>query len=210
MDNDNEKKRLLPPATRTRAGIGGPQTPAGKEVVKKNALKHGLCAQAVVIRAGDGQESQEKFDNLLTRLWRDLQPEGVVEEVLVERIAICYWRLGRCLRAELGETRKALDTCRLTWEQGRVDALRFAKVCPAQKDSRPALWQDSAGLEYLIQLWEAAWQEVADQDHLSAQINDLALRTFPQAGSVPWANRQAALEYIDREIGRLQTVQEIY
>ena len=210
MYNDNEEKKVLPPATRPRAGIGGPQTPAGKEVVKKNALKHGLCAQEVVIQTGDGQESQEKFDHLLDRLCADLQPQGVLEEMLVERIAVCYWRLGRCLRAEIGETRKALDTCRLTWEQGRVDALSFAKTHPAQGDSRPPLWQNSAGLEYLIQLWAMARLEVADQGHLSAQVNDLLLRTFPQARIVPWGNREAVLEYIDREIGRLQTVQEIY
>ena len=210
MDNDNEKKKVLTPATRTRAGIGGPQTPAGKEVVKKNALKHGLCAQEVVIQAGDGQESQGKFDHLLDRLCADLQPHGVLEEMLVERIASCYWRLGRCLRAEVGETRKALDTCRLTWEQDRMDALSYAKKCPRPKDSQRTLWQDSIGLNYLLQLWEAARREMADQGHLSAQVNDLVLRTLPLAQSVPWGNREMALQWIDREIGRLDAIREMY
>ena len=116
------KNKVLPPDNRPRAGIGGPQTPAGKAVVKKNALKHGLCAREVVIQAGDGQESQEEFDRLLARLWDDLQPQGALEEMQVERIAIFYWRLWRCLRAEMGETRKTLDNL-LTWERGRLDAL---------------------------------------------------------------------------------------
>ena len=50
----------------------------------------------------------------------------------------------------------------------------------------------------------------ADQGHLSAQVNDLVLRTLPQARSVPWGDREAVLALISREIGRLQTVQEIY
>jgi hypothetical protein len=65
-------------------------------------------------------------------LWADFRPQRAVEEMLVERIAICYWRLRRCLRAERGEIRKALDTCKLTWEQERFDALSYAKIFPAQ------------------------------------------------------------------------------
>jgi hypothetical protein len=63
---------------------------------------------------GEGQESQEEFNAFLEALWGDLRPKGALEEMLVERLAICYGRLRRCLRAELGETRKALDTCKLT------------------------------------------------------------------------------------------------
>ena len=200
----------LPEPFRPRAGIGGPQTPEGKEMVKKNALKHGLCAQAVVIQAGDGQESQEEFDYLLARLWEDLQPQGALEEIQVERIAVCYWRLRRCLMAEMGETRKVLDSCRLTWERERLDAFSFAKTYPSVKESRHTLWQDSLGLNYLIQLWEAARQELANQGHLSDQVNNLLLRTFPQADRVPWGNRKAALQWVDREIGRLQAIREIY
>lgn len=38
------------------------------------------------------------------------QPVGVLEEMLVEKIAVCYWRLRRVLRCEIGEIRKELDT----------------------------------------------------------------------------------------------------
>src|SRR5208282_5522104 len=204
------KNKVLPPATRPRAGIGGPQTPEGKAVVKKNSLKHGLCAREVVIQAGDGQESQEEFDHLLACLCDDLQPHGALEEMQVERIAVCYWRLWRVLRAEMGETRKSLNTCRLTWERGRLDALSHAKLFPCSKDSRRTLWQDSLGLNYLIQLWETARQEVAERGQLSAQVSELLTPALPQAGGIPWENREAALKCIDQEIGRLQAIREIY
>ena len=72
------------------------------------------------------------------------------------------------------------------------------------------MWQDSLGLNYLIQLWETARQEVADRGQLSAQVSELLTRALPQAGRIPWGNREAALKCIDQEIGRLQAIREIY
>jgi hypothetical protein len=63
-----------------------------------------------VITAGDGEESLEEFHALVGQLWEDYEPVGVVEESLVQRIAACWWRTARVLRAENGEIRKRLDT----------------------------------------------------------------------------------------------------
>ena len=96
----------------------GPKTPEGKRVARWNALKHGLLSKEVVIKTGGGKESGAAFRKLLTQLREDLQPEGVLEEMLVEKIAICYWRLRRVLRCEVGEIRKDLDQIRLGDSQG--------------------------------------------------------------------------------------------
>ena len=37
---------------------------------------------------------------LRAALWRDLAPEGALEEVLAHRVALCVWRLARATRAE--------------------------------------------------------------------------------------------------------------
>jgi len=87
----------------------GPRTRHGKRNVARNAMKHGLLARAVVITAGDGEENLKEFHTLLDRLWDEYQPVGVVEETLVQRIATCWWRLARVLRAENGEIRKRLS-----------------------------------------------------------------------------------------------------
>ncbi|MGH7949489.1 MAG: hypothetical protein ACREQF_09715 [Candidatus Binataceae bacterium] len=42
----------------------------------------------------------EDFDRLLDALIDDLTPVGAVEELLVEEVAICCWRLRRALRFE--------------------------------------------------------------------------------------------------------------
>ncbi len=58
----------------------GPRAGAGKQWVKFSALKHGLLAHL------SGGSSYR-----------------VLEDMLVEKIAVSYWRLRRALRAETGE-----------------------------------------------------------------------------------------------------------
>jgi len=81
----------------------GPRTPEGKEKVRLNAVRHGLLAKEVIVPIGDEQENRSKFERLCNDLWQHYAPVGPVEEMLVEMIAICYWRLRRATRAEVGE-----------------------------------------------------------------------------------------------------------
>jgi hypothetical protein len=87
----------------------GPQTMKGKHQASRNSLKHGLLSQAVVIDAGDGTESREEFSALLDQLHDDLHPQGALEGMLVERIAVCYWRSLRAIKAEVGNIRNNTD-----------------------------------------------------------------------------------------------------
>ena len=84
----------------------GPRTPAGKARVKFNALRHGLLAKSVIppIRPPEADsEKRSHFDALLEQLIDELKPVGILEDMLVEKIAVSYWRLRRALRAEAGE-----------------------------------------------------------------------------------------------------------
>ena len=88
----------------------GPKTPEGKNKVRWNALKHGLLSREVVLREGEGKEKEEEFTDLLENLHSTYAPEGPMEEMLVERIAVGYWRLRRAIRFETGMLREELDT----------------------------------------------------------------------------------------------------
>jgi len=81
----------------------GPRTSAGKARVKFNALKHGLLAKSVILPIRSRSEKQSHFDALLAQLIEELKPVGILEDMLVEKIAVSYWRLRRALRAEAGE-----------------------------------------------------------------------------------------------------------
>ncbi len=78
----------------------GPRTPEGKAHSRLNALKHGLLATEAVNRTIEGADARAAFDALTDRLEAHYLPEGPVEEILVEKIAIAAWRLKRLLRFE--------------------------------------------------------------------------------------------------------------
>lgn len=88
----------------------GPKTTEGKARSSGNSLKHGLLAKNVVITEGEGAEDRQAFEALLADMIDQFNPEGSLEEMLVEKIAVCYWRLGRAHRYEVGVLRQTLDT----------------------------------------------------------------------------------------------------
>ena len=45
-------------------------------------------------------ESRDEYEGLLAGLWEDLQPEGALEGLLVEKLANTVWRQRRLLLAE--------------------------------------------------------------------------------------------------------------
>ena len=78
----------------------GPRTVEGKARVRLNAIKHGLRAEQVVVLGGPTAEDPAEFDSLLSGMLHDCKPAGALERVLVERLAVSYWRLRRAYRFE--------------------------------------------------------------------------------------------------------------
>jgi hypothetical protein len=74
----------------------GPRTPRGKAMMRRNPLRHGLYAAAVVLF----YESEAEFEEFREALAVDFEPQGAEECALVEQIAILRWRLRRASRAE--------------------------------------------------------------------------------------------------------------
>jgi len=96
-------------ANRKNAQKGGVRTKEGKAIVRYNALKHGLLAKEAIVTVGDGAENPKEFNALLADLKTELKPEGTLEEILIEKIAVAYWRLRRACRYEVGLIRNGLD-----------------------------------------------------------------------------------------------------
>jgi hypothetical protein len=87
----------------------GPRSPEGKARSARNALKHGLFTEEVVIRTGDGREDPAQYEAMYAGLQQDLRPVGQLEKLLVEKIAVNYWRLRRLVRYETGAVRRHLE-----------------------------------------------------------------------------------------------------
>ncbi|MCC6362328.1 MAG: hypothetical protein IT165_02330 [Bryobacterales bacterium] len=69
----------------------GPQTPAGKAASSRNALKEGFSASFAIV----APEDQQCYDEFLTGLREELQPQGVQEEDLFRRISLASWNIRR-------------------------------------------------------------------------------------------------------------------
>ena len=79
------------------SGPTGPRTAEGKAIARINAMKHGLLAESVVVTPA---EKSMDFFELYLELHRDLDPEGALEEELVDRIITMSWRLRRACRID--------------------------------------------------------------------------------------------------------------
>jgi hypothetical protein len=79
------------------SGDGGPKTEGGKEVTRWNATRHGIRSPAPVVpRVEKAEDWVEHRDGVL----ESLSPEGHLELVLAERVALLSWRLNRVTRFE--------------------------------------------------------------------------------------------------------------
>jgi hypothetical protein len=180
----------------------GPRTERGKRAVSRNAITHGILAREVVITAGDGEESQEEFDALAQELLEHYEPVGPMERKFVERIAVCWWRLGRAIRAENGQLRKRLDTLsmdRTLRHEDQVNlALQFSigemnlfkahnaadtKVPTVERHSALQamdrhLREHSIGLVYLSTLLELAKSEIGRDGNISEAVRKKILLMF--------------------------------
>ena len=87
----------------------GPKTDTGKATASRNSLTHGLLARDLLVHTGGGREDAAEFHSLLDDLGEALAPQGMLETILVEKIAVAYWRLRRAARAEAGAIHSALD-----------------------------------------------------------------------------------------------------
>jgi hypothetical protein len=83
----------------------GPKSQQGKAVAAKNSLKHGLLAQASLL-SGENYYHFQRFER---QFWSELEPQGRVEMMLVDRIVSSAWRLRRLVGAETDLFEKAAE-----------------------------------------------------------------------------------------------------
>ena len=76
----------------------GPRTEAGKEISRRNAVRHGLTAETIITALEDA-EDYRAFEAAITA---DYDAQSTVERELVLRLASILWRLRRATTMETG------------------------------------------------------------------------------------------------------------
>lgn len=159
----------------------GPRTRKGKKAVRWNALKHGLLARSVVISFVEGEENAAEFRKLLNHLRKDLHTVGILEEILIEKIAVCYWRLWRVIRSETGEIRENLDSIVEKFYASNAFKFQRAKNLDSLDPSYD-LTSNSYGLDFLTQLLQKFKDEVKGTGFLSEHSLQAMTRYFGNSG----------------------------
>lgn len=119
--NMTTEKQLLANLQNAKASTG-PITIEGKEIVATNAIKHGIFTKDLIIASGEGQENQAEYDELLANLTQCLFPRNQMESLIVEKIAVDFWRLRRTIRFETGSINKHIEyTIKSYYSSGKTD-----------------------------------------------------------------------------------------
>lgn len=133
----------------------GPRTAGGKQRVASNALKHGLTGKQIVLP----NENPHEFDKFRCFLWRDLNPQGAMEEVLVEKIIEDAWRRRRVptleaalharhrqrdLEEEIDRVQRAYDPEETLQEAEAAKEVHKAAMARLKKAN---IWLDESTLE---------------------------------------------------------------
>jgi hypothetical protein len=173
----------------------GPRTPAGKEITRLNAVRHGLTGTA---QAFLPDEDPAAFDALRARLRTELGPESALEEGLVDQIASLLWRIARAERLEVAVLTQQV------FERRRQLAYREAHEME---------WGTGRGLRYISEddtETEPLYNEVREREKAAevAQRDALAMLGHAYAEQAPTLDKLQRYEtqlrrHLERTLGEL-------
>ena len=163
----------------------GPKTTEGKAAVRLNAVTHGLLSEQVLLP----DEDEDALRELSERLRHELQPEGELENLLVDRITAATWRLRRLGRVEAGIF--AFELYAELTERARQEASTYTRTETAFND-----FSDSYRPRTVV-TDEQKHQEATDKARKLESIRDAETATLGQT-FVRDANKANAFSKLSR------------
>jgi hypothetical protein len=157
--NSDQSRNVPPSKLRTAAGsqqgssavahrATGPRTSEGKNRSRRNAFKTGIFSKDLLV----SDESRAEYQSLLNGFRDALQPQGTLETMLVENLAVITWRKRRLMQAEHAEIEKAtqfnfLDSVQAqraeAWDRSRAGETSGGMLRPS---SNPLLIRDAVSM----------------------------------------------------------------
>lgn len=86
----------------------GPTTVGGKAIISTNATKHGIFTKDLILSSDIENENGNDYQEILNNLVDCLSPCNQMESLLVEKIAVDFWRLRRTIRFETGSIEQGI------------------------------------------------------------------------------------------------------
>lgn len=88
----------------------GPMTISGKATIATNAIKHGIFTKDLILSSGPECENEDEYREILKNFTDCLSPSNQLESLLIEKIAVDFWRLRRTIRFETGSIVKGIQS----------------------------------------------------------------------------------------------------
>lgn len=126
----------------------GPKSADGKAVAARNATRHGLLSSRLFLQDEDPQEFQQLIDELTT----SFKASGILEMLMLEKIAVAIWKQRRLVTAETGaislrrQTGRALKSVNDTLYLFGGRSLAEADIQPVDKEHEQ--WCETVLTEY--------------------------------------------------------------
>jgi hypothetical protein len=139
----------------------GPVAEEGKKKSRRNALRHGLTAETVIVAFEDADD-YAAFETTVTR---DFDAQSAVERELVLRLASLLWRLRRVTAIETGLFKE--QARQLLQSRGRPNLSRLCPRAISANDRR----LDQENFERSISADGSSSIEAADQYKCSQKLS---------------------------------------
>ena len=181
----------------------GPKSKRGKDAAARNSLKHGLLAKSAVILLGPAKEDKAEFEGLLNALRDYFHPVGVMEECLVQEIAVSYWKEKRAQLYENGEIHKQVRSAvsNELWEEADYDR-GISDLLSECLGGNRRLLTSSQGLEYVLE----TLAKIRDEVETTGQVSEESLKQLSAFCGGDWQSvvgKSEMLAELQRERVRL-------
>jgi hypothetical protein len=129
----------------------GPTSQEGKRIASLNSLRNGLTAKTLVLPNENPQDVQAKVD-----AWhQSCQPQGHLEEELVNQMALASQRIQRIARAESAILAEQVANAEIDWKHAQeTRLLRLTRRLYAEPEQTHVdLLSFGAGVCWLLERW---------------------------------------------------------
>lgn len=197
MSGSNEKS----------GGPTGPRTPEGKDKSKVNATTHGIFSGVVVLKG----ESRPDYESLTDGLREVLQPQGTLEEILVDKVVMILWRHRRLILAERGEFLKnaQIHDSKLAKQQEAEAEKIEATVGPGLENGLFKNISNPIILDRCLELLTALRDRIQDQGDESASAEDCAILRKIYGPSHEDGGPETLLDIYARWLDRIATPEDL-
>jgi hypothetical protein len=202
----SEQKRLA--NQRNAQKSTGPKTEEGKAQSRRNAWKHGLTGEGIVVSRPD----KVRIKARVAELSGHLQPIDPLEKILVARVAASSVRLEKCVTKEAAENTKCQKRAIKRWQAKHQKGLNAAveRVEQRPAEAVAALTSTSFGCGWLLDEWAALAGILDEEGSWTRELAVQALRLLghdqaePLTGAAAWL-WQHAMALRPGETGDRQT-----